>query len=226
MLTIPCLALLVAACETTPPRTYPKFEDTSPPTFPDTSDTGNDTDTSDTGSETADLVQVSFSARVATVTGVPFGLDDAVRDTNATGVFAYDRNTDDLFPADDDRGTYDHRSGNAPFTLEVGGVTISGSGNPVVEIELASDTFRWSDGPQPGDTGVDRTCALDGVDDPGIGIELAFTPTGGDDPFPTDALPAIFPFAALDLEDVAVTFLLEDGLDGALTLEIRSFVGN
>lgn len=224
MLTLPCLALLVA-CEPTPPRTYPQFVDTSDPVVGDTSDTADTTDTSDTGSEPTGIVEVGFRGRVATVTGSPFGLSDAAIDTIVTGVFSYDRSVDDLFPADDERGTYDHRAGSAPFSLAVAGLEIVGSGNPVVQIELASDTFRWADGPQPGDVGVDRTCALDGTEDPDIGIDLAFTPTGGDDVFTTDALPPTFPFEALSLDDVATNILVFDAL-GTLTVEITSFVLN
>lgn len=221
---LPCLVLL-AACEPKPPRTYPVFVDTSEEPTADTSDTSSDTgnpdDTSDTGSPAIpDPVEVGFRGQVVTVSGTPFGFDDTIALEEVTGSFTYDRAVADLRPADPDRGDYDHRALSGPFSLSVGGRTITGSGNPFVTIELFSDTFRYVDGPQLGDVGVDRTCSVDGITDPDIEMSLSFTPTNGVDAFPTDVLPAIFPFVDFDLlASVAVTFSVEDE-DGELLFSL------
>jgi hypothetical protein len=228
------LALLAAAsCDlTADPRTYPKFvdtsEDTGNPTGTDTSDTGNGGDDDDDDDDvTSDPVRVNFVGRVATVTGTPFGLDQAAVDVQVSGYFTYDRAVADGNAVDIDRGDFDHRDDTGPFIVGIeAGTTIfvSGSGNPIVVVTTPNQTFQWVDGPQAGDEAFERFCAVDGVEDEDIGIRLTFSPSNADQAFPDDSLPAEFPFtdaAEWDfLTEVDVTFTIEDG-DGTLTLELQ-----
>jgi hypothetical protein len=184
-------------------------------------DTDADTDTTDTGPP-SDPVTIDFAGKVVTVAGTPFGFDDSVRQTNVTGSFTYDRGGPDT-NVDTMRSEFDHEGGGGPFTLSVGGRTITGSDQPVVSIELFSDTFRWVDGPQILDDSPFRAAAVDGVTDPEIKILLAVTPTIEAPVFPTDALPEQFPFTQMDLaEDAAMTFAVEDA-NGTLLMQLSQF---
>ncbi|MCB9689611.1 MAG: hypothetical protein H6738_11265 [Alphaproteobacteria bacterium] len=197
------------------------------------SDADTDTDTdADSDADTdvhtgvaSDIVQVDFTGTILTVAGVPFGI--SAPGGTVQGSFSYDLLVADGRAGDANRGEYDHRSGTGPFDITLpGGVTVTGSGNPVASIELFSDTFRWVDGPQIGDpVEVDRTCSANGTRDADIDISLSFTPLIGD-PFTTDALPASFPWIGLESgTDYLVTFTVSDGL-GTLLLDLDSLVSH
>lgn len=193
----------------------------------DTFDGDADTD-ADSDSDTdvpPDPVTVGFTGEVVTVAGTPFGFDDTVRTTPISGSFTYDRSVGDDDGNDPMRGTYDHEGRTAPFDLHVGGKAITGSGQPVVTIELFSHTFRWVDGPQILDDTPFRACAVDGVTDPEIQLHLSVTPDSGE-PFADDSLPAAFPFVGVDLAaDTAITFTVEDA-GGTLLFQLDAFTSD
>ena len=188
-------------------------------------DTDGDTDgDTDDPQFLSDPRTVRFTGTVVTVTGNPFGFDDTVRTTAVSGSFTYDLGVGDGEGLDVMRSTFDHQAGTAPFTLTVGGRTITGSGNPVVTLNLyGGTTFRWNDGEGAGGTpGVDRVCAIDGVDDPEISIGFSVTATDSV-VLVDDALPDPFPWIGLNVQDVtAITFSVEDA-GGGLLLQLDSF---
>lgn len=181
----------------------------------------NDTDTPQSASEP---VIVGFVGTVATVAGTPFGFTPAeVGDTAIAGSFTYDLGVADARWADPLYSEFDHQGWDAGFVIDVGGRTVTGSGMPVVTIELFSHTFRWVDGPQLLDEGEFRVCSVDGGPDPEIQLHLSVTPTDGSVPFADDSLPADFPFIGADLEaTTAITFSVEDAA-GTLLMELDDF---
>jgi hypothetical protein len=189
-----------------------------------TGDTGAPptTDTDD-GGFASDPLTIGFTGTVITVAGNPFGFDDTVRTTPVSGSLTYDLGEADEEGTDPMRSTYDHQSGTAPFTISVGGHTITGSGNPVVSINLyGGTTFRWDDGADAGGTpGVNRICAVDGLDNPDISI--GFSVTGDDVVLASDALPDPFPWVGVDLQqETFITFSVEDA-NGTLLLQLDAF---
>ncbi len=184
---------------------------------------GGPTDT-DSPPPSSDPVTVGFVGTVATVAGTPFGFTDAaVRDTEVTGLFTYDLAVPDDLWADPLYSEFDHQGWDAGFAIDVGGRTITGSGMPVVTIELFSHTFRWVDGPQLLDEGEFRVCSVDGSPDPEIQLHLSVTPTDGSVPFVDDSLPAAFPFIGADLAaTTAITFSVEDA-GGTLLMQLEAF---
>jgi hypothetical protein len=221
--------LSAAGCEV-PEDIYPIHTgpDGPDPTDTDTglTDTGGDTDTGDPIDTDTDVVSVpvtvKFDGSVVTVSGSPFGLLPAdVLDTPVTGSFTYDLGVADTLWSNAFYSLYDHEGWSAPFVLDVGGRTITGSGMPVVTIELFSHTFRWVDGPQILDESEFRVCSVDGVMDPSIQIDLSITPETFE-PFPDDDLPAEFPFVGLDLYGTSITFSVIDSA-GTLLMQLDSF---
>ncbi|MCA9492692.1 MAG: hypothetical protein KC621_22315, partial [Myxococcales bacterium] len=184
-------------------------------------DADSDADTDVHTGVASDMVRVDFTATILTVSGAPFGI--TAPGGTVSGFFSYDRLVADARNTDEQRGEYDHRSGTGPFeVLLPGSQVVTGSGNPVVSIELFSDTFRWVDGPQVGDpVEVDRTCSANGTRDADIDLSIAFTPLVGD-PFTSDALPASFPYSGKESgTDYLVTFTVSDGL-GTLLMDVDS----
>ena len=220
--------LLAAGCifESGPGKddpTWPMYAPGQDDDTPGDTDGGNPTDT-DTPQYASDPVTVGFTGTVATVAGTPFGLTDVgVRDTAISGSFTYDRGVPDTRWADALSSEFDHQGWDAGFVIDVGGRTVTGSGMPVVTIELFSDTFRWVDGPQLLDEGEFRVCSVDGAPDPEIELSLSVTPTDGAVPFVDDSLPADFPFIGADLAaTTAITFSVEDA-GGTLLMELDAF---
>jgi hypothetical protein len=197
--------------------------DTDSDTDTDTTDTDTtDTDTTDTDAHPPDPVTVGFTGQVVTVAGTPFGFDDSVHQTPVSGTFTYDRSVPDT-EAGAMRGEYDHAGGGGPFTLEVGGKTVTGSDQPVVTVELFSHTFRWVDGPQIFDDTPFRVASIDGVQDASIEIYLSVTPKNEVVVFTSDALPPQFPFVPFDLkDDTVITFAVEDA-NGSLLMQLSQF---
>jgi hypothetical protein len=210
----------LAACASKDDFTFPMWTG-------DTGDRAGDTDTDAAGDTDppflSDPVTIGFTGSVVTVAGNPFGLDATVRTTPVSGAFTYDLGEGDEEGTDPMRSTFDHQGGTAPFTITAGGRTITGSGNPVVSLNLyGGTTFRWDDGAGAlGTPGVDRICAVDGTDDPEISIGLSVTGTGAV-VLADDALPDPFPWVGVDLQDdTAITFSVEDA-GGTLLMRLET----
>lgn len=211
--------LLSGGCILPEETTYPIYV----PGQDDDTDAGDTDAVGDTDTDhVTDPVTVGFVGTVATVAGTPFGFGDEVRTTKVSGSFTYDRGVPDELWVDPLRSEFDHQGWDAPFLIFVGGKTVTGSGMPVVTIELFSNTFRWVDGPQLLDESEFRVGAVDGVDDPDIQLSLAVVAEDGTVPFVDDSLPADFPFIGIDLTDTPITFSVEDA-GGTLLMQVDAF---
>jgi hypothetical protein len=175
------------------------------------------------------LVTVQFTGTVQTVApspgqdgsapGVPLGLGVA-RLASVSGSFTYDLRVPESTStrSDPTRAIFLH-SGTSQFTFTVGGHTVTGSGDAIVEVEnLNPDTFRFRDGQQ--NDGVTRTMKVDGVADPSLVLFFAVTDeseAGG--VLTSDAEPDPFLFPASD----PLTFSLSDS-GGSLLMQLDSLV--
>jgi hypothetical protein len=204
------LAILLLAC--TPKSDDPHYE-------LDTADADTDTDAdtdadTDTGTAPPTFVTLRFTGEVATVAGTPFGLDDSVRTTAVSGLLRYDLAVADQERSDPQRGTYDH-TGSGAFATNVAGVSITGSGRPITEVEdfPGADTWRFIDGPQMGDE-TRRLMSVNGVADDTVELWIAISDS---DLFASDVQPD--PFPTLDIANTPHTFSLEDS-GGTLLLQL------
>jgi hypothetical protein len=159
---------------------------------------------------------------VVTLSGSPLGLGEEARGSPVAGSFTYDLAVPDARPSDPMRGEFDHAAGGGPFELSVGGRTVTGSGRPVVSLELYGDTFRWVDGAELLEA---RVASVDGAEDRSLSLSLQLNPLGFD-AFATDALPPELPFAGrAPGEDFLMTFEVSDAA-GTLLVELESLGAN
>jgi len=164
-------------------------------------------------------VTISFNGEVATVAGTPLGLDSTARTSPVSGSFSYSPCAADTRPTDPQRGEYDHGAGG-DFTFAVSGLTVTGSGHPLVKVEdLNPDTFRYLDGPQILDKDKAwRQMSLDGTPNPDLKVSLSIT-DGTGAAFSSDALPKAFPMLAIG--SYTHTFSVRDG-GGTLLMQLTS----
>lgn len=165
---------------------------------------------------TCSPITLKFKGTVATVADKPLGLDDSVRTSDVSGTFAYLPCLPDQEP-DPKRGIYEHPSGGA-FSLSVGGRSITGSGQPRLEVEnLDPDTIRWRDGKIPLDT-RERVMFVD--DKPAADLEVLIAITDGSGgALSNDAPPTRFPY--LDIASFPHTFSVSDS-NGTLLLQLSA----
>jgi hypothetical protein len=178
-------------------------------------DGGSNADAAD-ASLSCPPVVLAYQGWVATVANSPLGLDASVRESGVAGTVAYLPCVPDTDP-NPQRGVYPHPFGG-DFTLSVGGLTVTGSGKPLVQVEdFNPDTFRWRDGKIPLDP-VTRVMNVNGMPAPDVEVTLAIT-DGSGAAFTSDALPTRFPM--LNISSYPHTFSVQDN-GGTLLMQLST----
>ena len=152
-------------------------------------------------------VTLDIDGWIATVSGSPLGLTEQVNNQGVTGSLTYDACLADS-DWDAQRGSYDHAgSESGGLSLSLSGLTISGSGRPLMTVEnLDRDTFRYLDGASDGDE-TSRVMAVNGVEAPALNLVFAITDTSGA-AFHGDEAPMTFPMT--DITGYPHTFALNE----------------
>lgn len=134
-------------------------------------------------------VLVEYEAIIESVgEGAPFGLTGADVGADATGSFGYYSDTPDSNTSED-VGTYRH-AGDAPFSAEFVGVTLTGFGNAIVGINNTDpDSFTFADG-LSGNYPLDGM-TLDGDFTDDVDVQMVLTHNSG--VFEDDYLPESWP---------------------------------
>jgi hypothetical protein len=135
-------------------------------------------------------------------------------DDPVSGSFSYASSAPD---SDEDSSGWYAFVGDAHLEMEVGVHRLSGSAQPVIELDGYA-TFRWIDGEEVPDEGFDEVDSpdieVDGVPAQELGIWSAFV---NEAYFPDDTLPAGFP--ELPFPETSHTFAISDG-EGTLLLQL------
>jgi hypothetical protein len=163
----------------------------------------------------AQIVQVNYTATLATVGGNPFGLTSAADGLVLTGYFRYDTATPNTNTSSS-TGDYQQTLSTPGFTGVLSGstpLTITGSSMPSIEIVNTptggGDSFRFTDGPGL-TTFKTRLMSVNGTTSPNVTLYF-YIASGSQSVISSDALPLTFPWKGGDSINFPNTFAISDG---------------